>query len=332
MSRFGIRKGNKFGCIAINTWVSRDLVKPLKVDGFWFSFTPLLSMLRTWKKSLGTFRVEDFGHTNFFIIAQKHAQNIDMLDGDNKELERLVTNIYYGLQLQGVGRHKSYGFLLTGASKNGRKEVRSYSPLLAHFETYKTMPASVDEPTIKKAVEISRIIGMIYDDSENYIRLKRGFKILLQALREGIALARLHQLVRALEAIIMPEVGRTRRQFIHRCQLFISRSDNTREMLGEIFDLRSREEHLNDIDEILTEYNVEEIDKIIAKRTLQIELIVEHVYTKILNTQNIRQFFINDTTINEFWSQRDHEISGVWGETFNIRTAITQRSGFFLRP
>jgi len=52
------------------------------------------------------------------------------------------------------------------------------------------------------------------------VRLFRGWWALTNALQQFYASDRIHGFVRALEALVYPEVGKTEKQFVHRCSLF----------------------------------------------------------------------------------------------------------------
>lgn len=327
-----IKEGYKFGCLAINTWVKHEIKKPLKINNnLWFLFSPYKWMLRGWRKYLGRFKIEDFEHTNCIILTTKPAQQIDMLDHDNKTLENTVLNIYYALLLNGVARHSERGFVLTGSNKNGEKAVRSYSPLLAHHRAGNTIAKPVDITTIQYAIDIANILKEIYSVRKKYGRIKKGFRIFIDAMRNQIALERLHQLVRAIEAIVKPKKLRTKRQFVHRCQFFIGRTEEKRNVLSEIYDLRSREEHLQNVDDVLIKYGKQNIDKMIYLRAFQTEIIAEKAYLKILKSHNLRKYFMNDDNIEKHWQEHERILKDLWGISIDINAIISQRSGFYLR-
>ena len=56
------------------------------------------------------------------------------------------------------------------------------------------------------------------------VRIFRGWWALTSALQQFYASDRIHGFVRALEAVIYPEIGKTEKQFIHRCSLFAAPS------------------------------------------------------------------------------------------------------------
>ena len=65
----------------------------------------------------------------------------------------------------------------------------------------------------------------------------RGVNILFNELQQQPGQDRLHQFVRSLEALILPDVGNTKHQFAHRCQTFARGCADTRATLLESLDI-----------------------------------------------------------------------------------------------
>jgi hypothetical protein len=333
MSDFVIKENHKFGCLSINTRVSNDLTEPLQTDeSTWFLFKPPFPMSDTWTKWLGTIQAEKFLKNDFFIFATQPSASISMLDHENKALETRVTQIFYSLLLHGVARCNEGGFLFSGANNGKEISIRTNSSLIAHQRIIHARPKPIDKNIITKALRISRVLGGLCNIPDSYLRFKRGFDKYLRGLREPFASDRLHQFVRAIEAIIKPEIGRTKKQFIHRCQTFICRSQTLSNLLGEIFDLRSNVEHLNDIYEILGTYAEKERDRIAFLRAFQVELIAEYIYLKIFESQTLLDFFKDEDTIESFWQKPDHERFNLWGEPLDIEVTANSRFQYLKNP
>jgi len=333
MPEFTLNENHKFGCLSISTWIARDFKQPLEVEeDLWFLFSAPFPMSDIWKEWLGTIKAEEFLNNDCFIIATQPSANIAMVDHENKALEVKVTQLYYSLLLHGIARCNDRGFILTGSNQAGEVEIRTNSSLFSHFRAAHVRPKPIDNGTITNSLRISKIICDIYSIPDSYARLKRGFDKYLRGLRETLPGDRLHQFVRAIEAIIKPDIGSTRRQFIHRCQTFVSRSKNVCNLLGQLFDLRSRIEHLNDFTGVLDSYDEKDRDKIGFLRTFQAELIAEYVYLKIIGTPALLSLFADDNTIESFWQKQDHERIDLWGETFDVEAAADSLFHFIRNP
>jgi hypothetical protein len=89
---------------------------------------------------------------------------------------------------------------------------------------------------------------------------------------------RLHQFVRAVEGVIKPTIGQSRRQFVHRGQVFAGNSETARTLLGELYDLRGLAEHLHRFDAGLAAHPQRDRESISLRRAYQAQLLASHVY------------------------------------------------------
>lgn len=69
-----------------------------------------------------------------------------------------------------------------------------------------------------------------------------------KAVYEPFADERLHESVRALDAVMLLPIGESRRHFVSKGRVLPGGSHNADGLLGELYDLRSSTEHLNDLD------------------------------------------------------------------------------------
>lgn len=81
--------------------------------------------------------------------------------------------------------------------------------------------------------------------SQEFTRVMRALNVLFKDLQETRQ-ERIHQLVRATEALILPTSGKTKTQLAHRCQPFAQAGSDRESALKEAFDLRSDTEYLQD--------------------------------------------------------------------------------------
>lgn len=157
----------------------------------------------------------------------------------------------------------------------------------------------------------------LYAQKGKYVRLKKGLSALIDSFKEEAADEKLHQLARAIEAIIKPEQGRTERQFIHRCKVFGGGKKNEEVIYREAYQLRSAIEHMNSWDAVLSIYKTD-IEKTGSLRAFQMQLLACHTYIRILNNRTLWQHFETDATVDVFWKQKDDELQKIWGPQFNF--------------
>jgi hypothetical protein len=150
-----------------------------------------------------------------------------------------------------------------------------------------------------------------------FLRVIRGLNVLFEGLRE-VGQERLHQLVRSLEALILPNTGKTRSQFVHRCQTFATPGPDTQLALQEAFDMRSDTEHLQDWNRAVANYPIPEREDVCLQRTRQIEGLACSAYSRVLLDTNVQAHFRTDDTIGLFWKLPDGQRRVLWGKALDI--------------
>jgi hypothetical protein len=143
-------------------------------------------------------------------------------------------------------------------------------------------------------------------------------------MRSPYGNVRLHDFVRALEAIVHPAIGVSRRQFVHRCGILSGRSAAARTVFEEAYDLRSAEEHLN---EWRTAVPNEEA---VGRLSVQSEVLACDVYLRLLEDATLRAEFIGDASTQAFWSQIDTVTAARWAPPFKIGEAELRTAGILI--
>lgn len=238
------------------------------------------------------------------------------------ELNSYLHSYYYSLILQNTG-YSHTGILLGGENTSDGLRVNTIGRLIGHHEPYKVISANVTQANLLETAKLVGGIGGIFAEGNgnNYLRLRKGFNALLDAVKHDQLHNRLHQCVRAIEAIIKPKQGDGLKKFQYRCQLFAGRSFDDATLLGELYELRSAAEHLNPMDDKLTAYPEHERDKVKALRTFQAELLASFIYRKIFSTPELLKDFVNDYAVKCVWDKRTKELIQYWGNTIDLRTA-----------
>ena len=115
-------------------------------------------------------------------------------------------------------------------------------PLFYRTKGYSPLPLNVNK--LEKAVLMRNGLEQIDSATGSFVRLIRGWNVLMDGLQKNIGEERIHQFVRSLEALILPEVGKTKSNLFIRCQTFATANPDNSKNLNESFELRSMCEHL----------------------------------------------------------------------------------------
>ena len=141
---------------------------------------------------------------------------------------------------------------------------------------------------------------------------------------------RMRHFVRSIQALIRPAIGKTRSHFVHRGQLFVGSSNDMSELLGDLYDLRSCAEHMNDIHDLYAGLSDAEIEKRTAIGSFQSEVIANYVYRHAFENPDILENLISDSSIQTFWDKPAKEQKKIWGKPINISDAIKDRFNPYL--
>src|SRR5574341_1033923 len=109
----------------------------------------------------------------------------------------------------------------------------------------------------------------------------------LKGVREDYLDARLHQFIRAVEALLKPSIGKSRAQFSYRCQAFLGPSKAARRLAERLYDLRSFAEHMNAWPALLRAGEDE------RRRAYQAECLASWVYQRLLTSPCLRAQFVS---------------------------------------
>lgn len=317
-SNFTIAVGQKFALASLRG-TSVDLTQPMQLAAdFWLSPSPPVDAGSVWTQWLGTLSIEDVAKANFFIVSAKQAVHPELLDNENEDLEAMVLRFFYGMLFIGVPQY-SASSLLSGANVDGVPSVRQFGALDDYHIAQGAEPHTFSRADFERAGLISEALRSIYAEPSAYLRLRRGVNAYLKALREEQTYHRIHQLVRSLEALILPSKGKTKEQFKKRCQLFTHESPSAAFALGEAYELRSRVEHLRDWDDILPAVVEDKRHEVFSYRVRQLEALARFAYARILTTPSLLAHFESSLSLAKFWG-KDFDVDRriLWGEQLDI--------------
>lgn len=322
---FEIKNSHKYACIALeNCGTAAGLTDPIDLgDGCWVLFGPPFPLDDTWRKWLGSLQSQDFERSNLFLFAIAPSKSPQVLDAENEALSQKVLALFYGLFLYDVPFYES-GLTLSGANVEGRIDIRRVSKLEPFYRPPGVRWAPIDESWLRSAHAAAVGIERVHAVKGQFERLRRGFHAWLRAWMEYYGDEKLHQFVRAVEAVIKTEQGKSSRLFRHRGQLFAGNNAKAQALLEELYLLRNAAEHMNPFQPVLAKYG-SDIDAIAALRLYQALTLANVVYSRILTDPNLQQRFASDASTEEFWQQLWADQVKVWGKSLDIEGRTTPR-------
>ena len=313
---------SKFALLAVNN-VYTDL--PTSVfqlcDGTWIMpDLPGTNDLDTWKKWLGSIRLESLVHADLVLLVEEPSDYPWILDDVHQQFSRDLRLLFYTVHLRvGIEISEDDGAdLLCGSSVKGVPEIRQVSQMPRFYRSQGRSGAPITQDWLEDSLVLRAGYAEMESNNTQFRRLIRGLNTLFKGLKEEAVQDRLHQFVRALEALILPKSGKTRKNFVHRCQTFARAGDDTGVLLREIYDMRSATEHLHPWDKAVQSYPPDQRKAVGWQRTRQIEHLACDAYSRLLRDPDLREHFRTEDAIVAFWRLMDGQRSELWGTPLDI--------------
>lgn len=310
----------KFSCLTLTDFsMAEQFPGELRLDECTWALRYLpVGLEDHWQEWLGSLRAKDIQQSNLVLCTTTPSQTPEILDQENIDLTQKLYYIMFGLLLQGVPQYDN-GYILTGANVDAEIQVRQYGELNEYSPSYGMPEFRVGVDELNRGFSLANKLDGIYGADADWLRLRTGLNVLFNGSEEKDWGDRLHQFVRALEALIKPEEGRSRRQFAHRGQTFAIANLETRDTLLQIFDIRSKVEHIHSPLDALNG-SEEERNILGLRRTRQVDVLSRFALTHVLESDVLLDIFKSDASIEEFWRLPDRERLQAWGERLDLAT------------
>lgn len=308
--------GDKFCLLSVEGCVSAPQTDVQLSDGTWALTKLPVELSPTWQKSIGELRTNALQRANFLLLRTLPNGSPGNLDDEHEQLKREVTDTFWLLQLSGPLRYQTATAMLGRADSQG--DIISQVIQLKHFyETRGTPLPAVTEQRLEEAVASRQVRAQMRGKPE-FARFGRGISILTEGLAEYAGSERLHQFLRSLEALILPETGKTRKQLISRAKLLTTASVGTGLVLGQLFDMRSDIEHVHDLSRTIQYLPATDREAVALRRTRQAEALACFAYRRVFADAALRVNFESDHTIHDFWVQDQLAVRKVWSQSLDL--------------
>jgi hypothetical protein len=323
-----VSSGHKFACLSLKNVFCKYDGYPIQLqNGLSVHVKPKAGIDTSWLgmldtiegETLGTFNHDKLTNSNFLIVATDPSANPDHFNEENKRLICRSFQLFHAILMHKIP-YLEGGIVISGTNSSGKLEPQS----LQHMPTYHWFqenlpvdhPYDIDEGIIQSASAVAEGIYFVKSQGGSFNRLKRGIAAWVRAAKEQEYYNRLHEFVRAIEALIRPAKGKTEKQFVERCKTLAGGSSET--IAKELFVLRSAVEHLNDAESELASISPSKRKKHVRQRARQAELLAGQSYIRLLSNRQLLERFCSDVSIDGFWNLPDNERQKLWGSPINI--------------
>lgn len=305
--------------------VTSNIDKEISINGVSLLPKNSLNIESHWLKWLGSLRSEEILKSNLVLLCKSQLDNPDMFNGKHGDVQKRAFELYHSLILHGVPGYETAN-MLTGTTIDKEVSISEVGSLDYFYVVHNGRPHKLTLSDIPMISRIHEGLMGIFDDTtiENnrYFRLRHGLTAYFKAIQEQQNYYRIHQLVRSIEAIILPKPGETTKKFIHRCKTFVKANPKSEIFLREIYELRSKVEHLHPLIEVYPDLEKGEATELIDLRVRMVERIARDAYVNILLNPKLLMFFENNDLIAQFWGLPDNEREKIWGEKMILENIL----------
>jgi hypothetical protein len=278
-------------------------------------FIAPIQLDKFWKDDLGNYQFQHLAKSNFAIeLAPPEGS------ASHDQIASRLWGTMYSILLFGMPRLLGGLEVLGTRYANNVTVHKVVTPYRMGFCPH-ARAALLTGNTFMKARAVASALREIHKTGAEFFRLRRGFLAWISAIRTERGDARLHQFIRAVEAVIKPEQAKTKDQFVSRSSLFAVNGD----IVSELFDLRSATEHMNDYSPIVTGNGSWDLEKRGWYRSFQAELLAQVVYTRILSDSALLEQFGTEDTIDAFWRMDESARRKAWGKAVNLNRLAETR-------
>lgn len=253
-----------------------------------------------WREWLGL-QWKDVVTSNAIIEVKAETVSPEVLDAENQKLEFECRQLWLSAMLTGPF-YLDNAYFLTGSEIDNEIRIRQFFKFDRWFNPGNKFVREIKECDIALWKNNFQQIKKIYKQKGSFLRFKRGLRCFLKGCSEQQVDFRLPYFVRSLEALIVPDIGKTAKQFKKRVSKWCRTqkenkyfSDKSQELLSEIYEIRSKFEHMHDAEVLLD---------IQLLRSYQCEEIARNAYQAILLCDAELQQFDKDEAIKKYWNNQ----------------------------
>jgi hypothetical protein len=314
--RFPVNVGEKYALIALNA--ATDIKAPQDL-GFGFFALPrgALELPEHWKEWLGTTRARVIERSNLTLFIKAKSKHPAVLDGQNKTLQRQVTNLYWGLLASDRLSLKGAGTRVTGANNGHGPDVSQVGELNGIVRVPGTLPKKVTEAHLRRAtalaLNLQELLAM-----PGMLRMKFAIRTFLLAFAEHDLGERIHQFVRAVDGLTRVWNGK---EFKEKSALLAG--PQHQDLCGQLYAVRSSVEHFHHPDSRLDALPPRESLVRAFRYALAAEALARHCLAHLVENKRLWPHFTDDQ-VEAFWKRPLDEQRQLWGPPLDLTTTLAQ--------
>ena len=306
-----IADGEKFALVGLLVKLQGTPPSEQIAPNLWVLNATTFDVPTEWREWLGSIRADEVAGSNLFLVSKLESTAPGVLDGESQSLQQRVQHFYVGLLLSAMFSPSHKPVMLTGARQDGAIGVRQQTDLdLPAPQVFRPYPAVV-AGDIQLAAQLAQQLDAMRPDTApvQLLRLLRTLHIYVKTRAIGEPLDRIHQYCRCIDGLILPAIGKTKRQLKSRTELFIGPAHH--DLMGALYDIRSDVEYLHENRYLETFDRDVRLD--LVKKEAIVEYIARTALARIIRQDALWAHFGNTAALETFWALSSDERRKICG-------------------
>lgn len=212
---------------------------------------------------------------------------------------------------------------LTGADTGSGPDIRQVQEANGVHFILGCEKSEIDAVALETASTVAKSISSFADAGE-YNRFWRITHAFYDGVRSPEAGYRIHQFVRCIEGLIVPEQGRTEKQFTSRTELFVGPRHHG--VMKHLYRIRSSLEHLHGPLAEISESDERARRLCLMERAVQAEAVARYAIRRLLTTSSLQSHFETDAAIEAFWTLPEDQRRAAWGSPMDLDAVVFDES------
>ena len=313
-----IKPGEKYALVVIpETIVDQNLPSQGQLtDDLWFSREPPLDLSKKWVEWIGVVRADRVKKASLFLISKGPSSDPNTLDAENEYYRRRIGSLYWSLILSGFIYCSISPFSILGALRADNLDiVRSVGEFSQPHVISWMDQERIDLRRLQCAARYAATIPD-FQGSNRFDRFGRIMRAFYYGIISHDPSDILHQFVRCVEGFIYPDIGKSKKQFKSRTELFLGHGFH--DLAEELYDIRSAVEHLHSPVSVIQAGTERERKVTLLVMSVQAEALARYCIQRLLDNPTLRTHFEADTAIIHFWMMNQDKRRGLWGDPLDI--------------
>ena len=241
-----IPQGHKFASLSLyGTGAQFNMPEPMSLPNGLIATRQLpFEVTPWWREQLGLLNCQEIEHSDLFLTSVAPSNALKVLDAENLALEDACRNFFYGLLIAMPFSPELSPQLVTGSMDAGAATFRQISRFERPAYIAGTPPPDVDGGDLQRAALYANEIHSVTSKQGTYGRAVWALNCFMNGLTSTHLYEKMRHLIRTIEAFILPEIGKTERQFKSRTELFVGTREH--DLIAKMYKVRSNIEHLHD--------------------------------------------------------------------------------------